>query len=98
MLELAQHALHIVLWSTVPFGMAGVFSATMRASGTVLVPTLLSIVSILAVEVPAAILLSRALGLSGVWTAYPITFCAMLLLQMTFYWFVWRKKKIERLI
>jgi putative MATE family efflux protein len=97
-LELAQHALHIVLWSTVPFGMAGVFSATMRASGTVLVPTLLSIVSILAVEVPAAILLSRALGLSGVWTAYPITFCAMLLLQMTFYWFVWRKKKIERLI
>ncbi len=97
-LELAQHALHIVLWSTVPFGMAGVFSATMRASGTVLVPTLLSIVSILAVEVPAAILLSRVLGLSGVWTAYPITFCAMLLLQMAFYWFVWRKKKIERLI
>jgi putative MATE family efflux protein len=97
-LELAQHALHIVLWSTVPFGMAGVFSATMRASGTVLVPTLLSIVSILVVEVPAAILLSRVLGLSGVWTAYPITFCAMLLLQMAFYWFVWRKKKIERLI
>jgi putative MATE family efflux protein len=97
-LELAQHALHIVLWSTVPFGMAGVFSATMRASGTVLVPTLLSIVSILAVEVPAAILLSRVLDLSGVWTAYPITFCAMLLLQMAFYWFVWRKKKIERLI
>ena len=50
------------------------------------------------VEVPAAILLSRVLGLSGVWAAYPITFCAMLLLQMAFYWFVWRKKKIERLI
>ena len=97
-LELAQHALHIVLWGTVPFGMAGVFSATMRASGTVVVPTLLSIVAILAVEVPAAIVLSRGLGLTGVWIAYPAAFCAMLAMQMAFYWFVWRKRKIERLI
>jgi len=97
-LELAQHALHIVLWSTVPFGMAGVFSATMRASGTVFVPTLLSIVAIVAVEVPAAMLLSRLLGLTGVWTAYPAAFIAMLLLQMIFYLVVWRRQKIERLI
>ncbi len=97
-LELAQHALHIVLWSTVPFGMAGVFSATMRASGTVVVPTLLSIVAIVAIEVPVAVVASRLIGLSGVWMAYPAAFCAMLLLQVTFYRLVWRKLKIERLI
>jgi len=76
-LELAQHLLHIVLWSTVPFGMAGVFSATMRASGTVLVPMLLSIFAIVAIEVPVAVALSRIIGVDGVWIAYPAAFCAM---------------------
>ena len=97
-LDLAQHLLHIVLWSTVPFGMAGVFSATMRASGTVFVPTLLSILAIVVIEVPVAVMLSRMFGVTGVWIAYPAAFCAMLLLQMTFYLLVWRKTKIERLI
>lgn len=97
-LELAQHLLHIVLWSTVPFGMAGVFSATMRASGTVLVPMLLSIFAIVAIEVPVAVALSRAIGVDGVWIAYPAAFCAMMLLQMSYYLLVWRKKKIRRLI
>lgn len=97
-LELAQHLLHIVLWSTVPFGMAGVFSATMRASGTVLVPMLLSIFAIVAVEVPVAVVLSRSIGVVGVWIAYPAAFCAMMLLQMSYYLLVWRKKTIRRLI
>ncbi|MEQ1785088.1 MAG: MATE family efflux transporter, partial [Hyphomonadaceae bacterium] len=38
-MELTRHLLHIVLWSMVLFGFAVVFSNTMRASGTVLVPT-----------------------------------------------------------
>jgi putative MATE family efflux protein len=97
-LDLAQGLLHIVLWSSVMFGMAGVFSGTMRASGTVIAPTALSIFAIAAIEVPSALLLSRAIGLEGVWAAYPITFCAMLLLQMSFYLLIWRKRAIRRLI
>jgi putative MATE family efflux protein len=97
-LELAQRLLHIVLWSTVAFGMAGVFSATMRASGTVLMPTLLSIAAIGLVEVPVAVILSRRIGIDGVWIAYPAAFCAMLLLQMSFYLLVWRRKEITRMI
>jgi hypothetical protein len=30
--------------------------------------------------------------------AYPITFASMLVLQSTYYWFFWRKKKIVRMI
>jgi hypothetical protein len=30
--------------------------------------------------------------------AYPITFVSMLLLQASYYQFVWRRKKIERLV
>jgi putative MATE family efflux protein len=97
-LELAQGLLHIVLWSSVPFGMATVFSAIMRASGTVWMPLLISTFSIAAIEVPSAILLSRLYGIEGVWIAYPLTFCTMFLLQMSFYRLVWRKRAIKRLI
>jgi hypothetical protein len=38
------------------------------------------------------------IGIEGVWIAYPITFGAMCLLQMSFYLLVWRKRAIARLI
>jgi len=97
-LDLAQGLLHIVLWSSVLFGMATVFSGMMRASGTVLMPLLISIFVIAAIEVPAAVILSRAIGIEGVWAAYPITFTAMFILQMSYYMLVWRKRAIRRLI
>lgn len=97
-LELAQRLLHIVLWSTVPFGMAGVFSGTMRASGTVLIPTLLSVIAIVAVEIPVAVILSSRIGIDGVWIAYPAVFCTMLLLQMSFYLLVWRRLEVKRMV
>jgi Na+-driven multidrug efflux pump len=97
-LELAQGLLHIVLWSTVLFGMATVFSGAMRSGGTVWVPLAISSFAILAVEVPAAIILSRRIGIKGVWAAYPIAFCTMFLLQMSYYLLVWRKRAVASLI
>jgi putative MATE family efflux protein len=97
-LELAQGLLHIVLWSSVLFGMSTVFSDAMRASGTVWMPLLISIFAITAIEVPSAVALSRSIGIQGVWIAYPITFGAMFVLQMSFYMLVWRKRTIRRLI
>jgi Na+-driven multidrug efflux pump len=70
----------------------------MRASGTVWTPPLISIFAIAAIEVPSAIVLSRIIGIEGVWIAYPITFATMCLLQMSFYMLVWRKRAIVRLI
>ena len=80
------------------FGMATVFSGAMRASGTVLMPLLISIFAIAAIEVPSAIVLSRSIGIKGVWAAYPITFGAMFILQMSYYMLVWRKRAVRRLI
>jgi putative MATE family efflux protein len=97
-LDLAQELLHIVLWSSVLFGMATTFSGIMRASGTVFAPLALSIFAIAAIEVPSAIILSRAVGLKGIWVAYPICFCAMFVLQMGYYMLVWRKRAVQRLI
>ncbi|RYG14424.1 MAG: MATE family efflux transporter [Burkholderiales bacterium] len=96
--ELAQVLLHIMLWSIVIFGFQAVLGGVMRASGSVLVPTGIAIFCIAAIEVPSALLLSRLFGINGVWASYPITFVSMLVLQASYYQFVWRKKKVERLV
>ncbi|TQF38502.1 multidrug transporter MatE [Bradyrhizobium sp. UNPF46] len=97
-LDLAKGLLFIALWSSVPFGLATVFSGAMRAAGVALTPMLLSIFAIVAIELPAAVILSRTIGLAGVWAAYPIVFCAMFVLQMGYYLLVWRKRAIQRLV
>jgi putative MATE family efflux protein len=97
-IEVAQTLLHIMLWSSVIFGMASVVSGVMRASGSVLVPTAISIFCIAAIEVPVAWVLSHRIGINGIWIAYPVTFIAMLGLQTAYYRLVWKKKTITRLI
>ena len=97
-LELAQGLLHIALWSTVLFGMATVFSGAMRGSGTVWTPLAISAFAILAVEIPSAVFLSHRIGIDGVWAAYPIAFCTMFLLQMSYYSLVWRRRTVTRLV
>ncbi|WP_342736405.1 MATE family efflux transporter [Bradyrhizobium sp. B117] len=97
-LDLAKGLLTIALWSSVPFGLATVFSGAMRAAGVALTPMLLSIFAIVAIELPSAVILSRTIGLAGVWAAYPIVFCAMLVLQMGYYLLVWRRRAIRRLV
>lgn len=97
-LDLAKGLLFVALWSSVPLGLATTFSGAMRAAGVALTPMLLSIFAIVAIELPSAMILSRTIGLRGVWAAYPIVFCAMFLLQMGYYLLVWRKQAIRRLI
>ena len=97
-IELAQTLLHIMLWSSVIFGMASVLSGIMRASGSVLVPTGIAIFCIALIEVPVAYVMSHRIGINGVWVAYPVTFVAMLALQTAYYRLVWRKKAVRRLV
>ena len=96
-IETAQTLLHIMLWSTVIFGMSAAISGVMRASGSVLVPTAISITAILAIEVPVAWLLSRSIGLNGIWVAYPVAFTAMLVMQTAYYRLVWQHQPVRRL-
>lgn len=97
-IELTQSLLHIVLWSVLLFGASAILAGIMRASGTVLVPMLISLGCILGVELPGAIYLSQHLGLEGIWMAYAASFSAMLVGQAVYYWFFWRKKKVVALV
>lgn len=97
-IEIAQHLLHVMLWSLVLFGMGSALSGIMRASGTVLVPTAISVFCILAISLPVGWFMSRHMGLPGLWLAYPASFGSMAVMQALFYRFVWRKKAIRRLV
>lgn len=97
-IEVTETLLHIVLWAVVLFGWGSVFSAVMRASGDVIVPMLLSLSAIVLVEVPAALVLSRLIGLNGIWIGYTLSFATMLVLQAAYYRLSWRKKEIRALV
>lgn len=97
-IQLGQELLHIVLWSVLLFGAGSVFSGIMRASGTVFIPMLITIGSILLIELPFAILFSQWYGLKGIWVAYALAFSCMCLMQWMYYQLVWRKKTVQRLI
>jgi putative MATE family efflux protein len=95
---MAQRLLHITLWSYAIFGNARVLSNIMLSSGTVLWPTLISIASIWAVEVPVAYFLMQRIGLEGVWYGYPAAFVAGLIMQLLYYKLVWKKRPLTRLV
>jgi putative MATE family efflux protein len=97
-LEIAQELVLITLWSYVLFGTTNVLSGIMRSSGTVLVPTTLSIAAIWLVEVPVAYFLSKRIGIDGIWIGYPAAFIVSLSLQATYFLLVWRKKSFKRLV
>ena len=97
-LAMAQGLLYVMLWGSVIFGMQAVVAGVMRASGTVWVPTGISVASIVLVQLPAAHALSARFGLPGVWMSYPVVFSVMLALQSAFYLLVWRYRRIERLV
>ena len=97
-IALTETLLHIVLWSCLLFGYGSILSGVMRASGDVWIPMALSLAAIVAVEVPAALLLSQWLGLPGVWWGYCCSFLALLVFQGIYYFGFWRKKKIVALV
>jgi MATE family, multidrug efflux pump len=97
-LRIAHTLLFITLWGYLIFGNSAVLSGVMRASGSVLWPTAISIFGIWGVEVPTAYVLMHRIGLDGIWVGYPAAFCVTLLLQSTYYFLFWKKERHERLI
>jgi len=81
------------------FGFSVILSGVMRSSGDVLFPMLISLGTVVLVETPLALYLSTTpLGLHGIWTGYATSFCTMFVLQGLYFWFVWRKKPIKKLV
>jgi Na+-driven multidrug efflux pump len=94
--DIAQKSLYLTLWAFILLGNVIILSGLMRSSGTVFWPTLLIILSAILVEIPAAYILSQALGLYGVWLAYPVAFMVALTGQHLYYHKFWKRKTHQR--
>jgi len=98
--DIAQSLIMISFWSYMILGHTMSISATMRASGTVMWPTIFTIGCIWFIQVPVAYTLSHytSLGIQGVWLAYPIAFLVNLLAQSAYYRGYWKKKTLQALL
>ena len=96
--QLAASLLHIAVWGAVLLGLGSVLSGVMRASGTVLVPTTISLSLLAFVLFPLGWTFNRMYGLPGIWMAHPATYLVGLTLQTCYFYGVWKKKPLRRLV
>jgi putative MATE family efflux protein len=96
--RLAATLLHIAVLGPVLLGLASVFSGVMRASGTVLVPTAITLSLLAFVLFPLGWVFNRTVGLPGIWMAHPATYLIGLTLQASYFYGVWKKKPLRRLV
>lgn len=96
-IDLARDALFITLWGMVVFGVSSALAGLMRSSGDVYNPTFIVVAGIALVELPVAFFMSGAIGLNGVWIAYPASGVAVMLSQVAYYRLIWNKKTFTRL-
>jgi putative MATE family efflux protein len=97
-IQLAAGALRIAAWGSVAFGMASVFTGVMRSAGTVRVPTAISLGCICLLLFPLAWVFQRVVGVHGVWASYPVTYLCALLLQGLYFYGIWKRQPIRRLV
>ena len=95
--RLAATLLMIGVWGAVLLGFGSVFSGIMRAGGTVLVPTLISLSLLAFALFPLGWGLDRLWGLPGIRLAHPLVFACGCLLQAAYFHAVWKKKPLRRL-
>ncbi len=95
--QLAVSLLHIAVWGPVLLGLGSVFSGVMRASGTVLVPTLISLSLLAFVLFPLGWAFNRWFGLTGIWMAHPTAYLIGLTLQSAYFYGVWKHKPLRPL-
>lgn len=97
-IELVATVLRIAVWGNIIFGMASVLSGVMRATGTVTVPTLMSMGCLVCLLYPLGRVFDHYLGLPFIWLTYPVTFGVACLLLVVYFYGVWKQRPIERLI
>ncbi|THD77561.1 MAG: MATE family efflux transporter [Phenylobacterium sp.] len=94
-LPIAVHINSYVLWGFIAFGMAFIYSGVVRATGAVWPPLIAMIISLWAVRIPFANLLTPSMGADAVWLSFPIGSITTLVLAAGYFrWGNWRKARM----
>jgi putative MATE family efflux protein len=97
-LSLSEHLNGIVLWSYAFFGVSMVLFSVVRATGAVVAPLVMLVISLWLIRVPFAYLLLGRLQADAIWWSFPLAFFSSLAMSAAYYRFGgWRKLRMAGL-
>ena len=82
---IAQHLNHIVVWSFLLFGVTFVMFGVVRATGAVMLPLIVLIISMWLVRYPFAALLEPVIGADAIWWSFPVGSLVSLAITTVYY-------------
>ncbi|WDZ63874.1 MATE family efflux transporter [Paenibacillus polymyxa] len=86
-LELGMRINLITLWSFVIFGVTNVITGVVRSTGSVMIPLLITIISLWGIRIPLAYAFVDEYGLDAVWWSFPVGFAISAIAVIFYYAF-----------
>ncbi|MBB3226708.1 putative MATE family efflux protein [Luteibacter sp. Sphag1AF] len=94
-ISIAQHLNAIVVWSFLFFGVTFVLFGVVRATGAVMAPLVILVISMWLVRYPFAALLEPRYGADAIWWSFPVGSLVSVTLAIGYYRFGnWRKARM----
>jgi putative MATE family efflux protein len=94
-IAVAVHINHMVLWAFVLFNATFALSGVVRATGAVIPPLIILIISMWVIRVPFAALLTPRFGAEAIWWSFPLgTITSSVLTGLYFRFGGWRKARM----
>ncbi len=94
-LPIAMHINAFALWGFIPFGVGFVLFGVVRATGAVMPPLIILIISLWAVRIPFTTFFQAHLGAEAVWWSFPLGSAFSCALALAYYRFGgWRKARL----
>lgn len=88
---------NITLWSFILFGVMFVVSGVIRSTGAVMVPLIITFISLWVLRTPLAYYLGKMYGLDALWWSFPISFAVTVVCNVLYYMYGnWKEVKMAR--
>jgi putative MATE family efflux protein len=92
---IALHVNQLVVWSFAFFGVSFVLFGVMRATGTVIAPLLILVISLWLIRLPFAYLLTDRLRDDAIWWSFPISSITSMLMAIAYFRYGnWRRDRM----
>ncbi|WP_067621661.1 MATE family efflux transporter [Alicyclobacillus acidiphilus] len=86
----------ITAWSFILFGVMNILVSTVRSTGAVLFPLLISFISLWLVRIPFSYIMAAYAGIDWIWWSFPLGFLVSDILLLIYYFHGgWKRVKLE---
>jgi putative MATE family efflux protein len=94
-IEIGIYINKVTIWSFVLFGVYLVVSGVIRSTGSVMVPLLVTFITLWVIRIPLAYYLANRYGQDALWWSFPASFSLAVIITFFYYFFGnWKKAKM----